>query len=67
MSAGHDMCPFSRAGPSSVFMFLHGEVPKFSEEKKRHWNALSDEAGGRPAAARIGVFSPSHPYKALVE
>ncbi len=64
------ICVCSRAGPSSVFMFLHGEVPKMSKEKKKekcHWNALSDEAGGRPAAARIGVFSPSHPYKALVE
>ncbi|KAL7857136.1 hypothetical protein SRHO_G00160350 [Serrasalmus rhombeus] len=51
-------------------MFLHGEVSILSElKKKQHsleWSERWSQRG-RPAATRIGVFSSSHPYKAVVE
>lgn len=40
-----------------MFVFQHGTVPKISEKKRKMAIGMPcDEAAGRPAAARIGVF-----------
>ncbi len=53
-------------GPALCLCSCMVRSPKFRRRKKRK-SAIGMPWVMRQEAARIGVFSPSHPYKALVE